>query len=298
MIQHRVYQCPKCFNTLLVSNKMLHDLRCTVENPATYENILRQSQQMSGDTSNFENSQNFSSRMSITNEDGTTTDIVREKNIRGKEELLEIKYDPQGNIISRKKADYYIPKSKNYNFHELGDYNDEEDNNVQTNYDNNNNTYYEMDNEVEVRKAPSVIYETAEAQEIVYEAPAKYDPHVTINKPIYEETVIKHDGGLSNDTLDNIIRNTMSQNSNADNSYNIQNNTNINGYDFSNFSKTNNNTNTNTYNQNYDMNNYNGQSHNGSNNLYGDNISTDNHNIYGDSTGMKSNNFNSYDYQY
>ena len=98
MIQHRVYQCPKCFNTLLVSNKMLHDLRCTVENPATYENILRQSQQMSGDTSNFENSQNFSSRMSITNEDGTTTDIEREKSSRKKEEIKEIKYDPKKNI--------------------------------------------------------------------------------------------------------------------------------------------------------------------------------------------------------
>ena len=43
MIQHLIYNCPKCNNTLLVSNKMLHDLRCTEDNPATYENVLRQS---------------------------------------------------------------------------------------------------------------------------------------------------------------------------------------------------------------------------------------------------------------
>ena len=46
MIQHLIYKCPKCHNTLLVSNKMLHDLRCTEDNPATYENVLRQSKIM------------------------------------------------------------------------------------------------------------------------------------------------------------------------------------------------------------------------------------------------------------
>ena len=190
MIQHQVYQCPKCFNTLLVSNKMLHDLRCTFENPATYENIMRQSQQMSNDNNQMNSSQNISGRMSITNEDGTSIDIVREKSIRGKDELIEIKYDPQGNVISRKRADYDIPQNNN-NFHELNYYN-EDGNNFKENYDNNNNTYYEVNKEEEIRKAPSVIIETAEAQEIIYEAPAKYDPHVTINKPIFQETIINN----------------------------------------------------------------------------------------------------------
>lgn len=44
-MQHLVYKCPKCQNTLLVSNKMLHDLRCTEENPATYENFISQQPQ-------------------------------------------------------------------------------------------------------------------------------------------------------------------------------------------------------------------------------------------------------------
>jgi len=30
--------------------------------------------------------------------------LVKEKNMKGKEEFIEIKYDPQGNIISRKKV--------------------------------------------------------------------------------------------------------------------------------------------------------------------------------------------------
>ena len=33
------------------------------------------------------------------------TDFRREKDIKGKEELIAVKYDPQGNVISRKKAD-------------------------------------------------------------------------------------------------------------------------------------------------------------------------------------------------
>lgn len=36
------YICPKCGNTLLMANKMLHDLKCTEQRPATYENILSQ----------------------------------------------------------------------------------------------------------------------------------------------------------------------------------------------------------------------------------------------------------------
>ena len=39
------------------------------------------------------------------NDDGTTTEFKKETDMSGKEELLEITYDPQGNIIGRKKAD-------------------------------------------------------------------------------------------------------------------------------------------------------------------------------------------------
>ena len=70
---------------------------------------------------------------------------------------------------------------------------------IQARYDNNNNTFYEVNKEVEkVRKKPSVIVETAEAQEIVIEAPAKYGQHVTINQPIYEDTIINSKSGYSN----------------------------------------------------------------------------------------------------
>ena len=77
-MQHLVYKCPKCQNTLLVSNKMLHDLRCTEENPATYENFISQQPQPSLEEStrksnNFNTPQRFSRRMSIKHHDGTMT---------------------------------------------------------------------------------------------------------------------------------------------------------------------------------------------------------------------------------
>ena len=247
MFQHVVYKCPKCMNILLVSNKMLHDLRCTSENPATYENILyRQSQVMENDgVENYncpKSVQRFSNRMSITNDDGTMIDIRKEKSIRGKEEYVETKYDKEGNIVSRKRADslFLDNPNQNNNFHELNEYNDYDEDDYDTNYDNSNNTYYQMNKEIEVRNAPSIIYETAEAQEYVYTAPAKYDPHVTINKPI-EETIIN--GNLSENLVNNIIRNTMNVNNYTNNDYNIQNG--INGYNY-------------TQNvENYDIDNYN-----------------------------------------
>ena len=293
MFQHRVYQCPKCYNTLLVSNKMLHDLRCTVENPATYENILfRQSQLISNDSSYYNNynnqyntnsSQRFSARKSIKNNDGTMVDIVKEKNMRGKEEYIEIKYDPEGNIISRKRAGESIGYTEEpQNLHEISEYN-EYDNNYETSYDNNNNTYYEVNNEVEIKNTPSVIYETAEAQEIVYTAPPQYDPHVTINKPI-EETFISNDAGISDGALNTILRNTMNMSNNSGNNYNynIQNDMNLNGYNMpQNYSQNdvNMNINTNTYGQSYDINNYTSQNYD---------IGNNNGNL----------NYSSYDYQY
>ena len=128
------YNCPKCGNTLLMANKMLHDLKCTEQRPATYENILAQNiyssfngydydinlnmdnlansgLRRSAGTSNFK-------RMSYMNNDGTTTEIKKETNMAGKEELLEITYDPQGNIITKKKADGGR-SSVRFNFHEI-----------------------------------------------------------------------------------------------------------------------------------------------------------------------------------
>ena len=303
MIQHRVYQCPKCFNTLLVSNKMLHDLRCTEENPATYENILyRQSQMISNDSSynnNYSNnSQLFSGRMSIKNDDGTIIDIVKEKNMKGKEEFIEIKYDPQGNVIQRKRAGNFNYNTPQNNFHELNEYYDYDYNNdYETNYDNNNNIYYEMSNEVEeIRKEPNAIYETVEAQEFVYEAPVKYDPHVTVNKPIFEETIINSHEGISDGILNNIIRNTIN---NYNNDYNVQNNINLDSYNYSqnNYSQPNT-INTNTYNQNYNGNNYNFENNDVYNNSYQMNNDINNNisYLFSGSVNIDNSNYNSYNY--
>ena len=60
--------------------------------------------------------------MSFTNDDGTTTEIKKDTNMSGKEELLEITYDPQGNIIGKKKADGGNSNVK-FKFHELQEYN-------------------------------------------------------------------------------------------------------------------------------------------------------------------------------
>ena len=314
MIYNEVYQCPKCFNTLLVSNKLLHDLRCTVENPATYENILfRQSLQMSNDSSPNIYKSISGGRTSFKNKDGTMTDIVREKNIRGKEELIETKYDPQGNIITRKRADTSGFSLTDSNIHEYSEItlNNYDNNDYDTRYDNNNNTYYEVNKEVEeVRKKPSVIVETAEAQEIVIEAPAKYDPHVTINQPIYGDTIINSKSGYSNSgqsksgysntgysntgyndtTYDNYTSNT-------NNNYSIQNEITTNNYDYS---KTNDYTSqykSSKYNKNNDYSNFDNQFNNtGASHTY-----SSSYNLDGNKKNSKSktySEFNSSDYQY
>ena len=302
MFQHVVYKCPKCMNILLVSNKMLHDLRCTSDNPATYENILyRQSQVMENDgVENYncpKSVQRFSNRMSITNDDGTMIDIRKEKSIRGKEEYVETKYDKEGNIVSRKRADslFLDNPNQNNNFHELNEYNDYDEEDYDTNYDNSNNTYYQMNKEIEVRNAPSIIYETAEAQEYVYTAPAKYDPHVTINKPI-EETIIN--GNLSENLVNNIIRNTMNVNNYTNNDYNIQNG--INGY---NYTQNGENYDIDNYNKITDDNqfNYNEQYNLDSNkDIYTSNdyINNGSSNIIENGDGTSNVDFTSYDYKY
>ena len=145
MNTNKVYECPKCHNKLPYSNKMLHDLKCTKNNPAQFsvQNPIASynyeySTNDSIDFNNYSNGFNFynptqrnstssqlSSRMSITNNDGTTTEIKKDTNMSGKEELLEITYDPQGNIIGRKKADGGSSNVK-YKFRDMLEYKDTE----------------------------------------------------------------------------------------------------------------------------------------------------------------------------
>ena len=194
---HQIYQCPKCQNVLLVSNKMLHDLRCTYENPATYENILKRQNQL------FPNYQIFPqtverpfSRKSI------------EQKMKPKEEFIELNYEPQGNKIQKKSDNlgYSVPIS---GLSDYSQYNSEDfKNNFSSNYDNNNNTYYEMKKEVEVKKPPSIIIKQTQPQEIIYHAPVKYDPHIIINKPI-EETVINSKKEINFGVANEVIRTNM-----------------------------------------------------------------------------------------
>ena len=305
MIQHLVYKCPKCQNTLLVSNKMLHDLKCTEENPATYENILSQQlQSATNDTSNYNPNTNssirMSRRMSIKHDDGTMTDFRKEKNMRGKEELVEIKYDPQGNIISRKKADNseFIEQLNNdyqevtgFNdfvdydpneYYEVNEENERKYNNMNNNIINNNEITFNNN---------QVIYETAAAQEIVYEAPPQYDPNITIHQPI-EETVVNSNGNISDNTINNIIRNSMTRSNNINNNLsNPFNNININEFNYSSQPKSINNIinsqivdNNSIYNQGMEVNN---------NNVY---MGTEN--IVNGTENISTNNFNSIQYPY
>lgn len=143
------YMCPKCFNTLPISNKILHDLKCTKESPVElsqenpYTSSVSNSYDYGGfgmrysanDYSHLRISDNFNlsselrnsagsryyKRMSFMNDDGTTTEYKKDTDMSGKEELLEITYDPQGNIIGRKKADGGRSSVK-FNFHELQNY--------------------------------------------------------------------------------------------------------------------------------------------------------------------------------
>jgi hypothetical protein len=142
------YKCPKCGNILLSSNKILHDLKCTEKMPATYDNIINQNifSSLRMPNSNIRlsgtNANNLSTSglkkgisgspfksSSIVNKDGTTTEIKLEKSISGKVELLETTYDPQGNVITRKKAESGNNNTK-LGFHEIKEFksNDEKDN--------------------------------------------------------------------------------------------------------------------------------------------------------------------------
>ena len=237
MSSNQIYQCPKCFNTLLYSNKMLHDLKCTRERPADYSQVNPVA------NSSFDNNdyvyntgyqpsfRRSGGRMSIMNNDGTTTEIKKDTTMKGQEELLEITYDPQGNIIGRKKADGGRSSVK-FNFHEL------------QNNDYDTSTYY-------VYQGSNEYVETIPA-EVTYET-------VTYETPVTTYEIPEHDFGnrgysLMHNSIDNasmINENTFNDNdNNNDINYFNDNNINNNYYD-------NNSLNVNDYYSNNDTNNYN-----------------------------------------
>lgn len=300
------YQCPKCFNVLPLSNKILHDLKCTKESPVEFSqenpytsrlsntfdyNDIRYS---SNDFSNLRISSNFDlasdirntagpmyhKRMSYMNDDGTTTEIKKDTNMAGKEELLEITYDPQGNIIGRKKADGGSSSVK-FKFHELQEY----------------NTYDPMDN-YNIYEGGSVYVQTVPTTEIVYQPIESY----TVD---YSSIPYEHDFGsrgyslmdsnISNGNNVKMVDINDNGNNYSNNNYNYDNNNNIQSYStnenlnqyFTNNANSYTNTNNNdytSYNNNYNTNDY---------SSYFQNTSTSNNynNIFNDT-----NNYN-YNYQ-
>ena len=232
------------------------------------------------------------------------THFRKEKDIKGKEELIAIKYDPQGNVISRKKADNvdeydlndanedgevneFYNADVNYDpekYYEVNEENERKYNNIK----NMNNMNNFMNNNIVTVSNNQVIYETAAPQEIVYEAPAIYDQNVTVNEPIHE-TIISHDPNISDTAYNDIISNTingLNKGNNLENYNNPFNNLNINDVNYSQI-----NNHSSTY-QNYGMNNYNI----GNSNIYSQ--ASYNNNINFDGAGISNNNFNNIQYPY
>ncbi len=222
MFRHLIYVCPKCQNTLLLSNKMLHDLRCTESNPATYEKILSEQKNNNNENTPKIKSLRFSNGLRKSNVDGTSSDIKKNIKSDGREEYIETKYDTEGNIISRKKAEYINDNYKEDNFEEVNEFDEEEDdynsNNINIINDINNNynvgqiNYY-VEPTVNINNQQIIYTTTGPAKEIIYEAPARYDPNIIINKPI-EETVINSDGNLNDNIMNDIIRRTVTKDDN------------------------------------------------------------------------------------
>ena len=232
MFHHLIYKCHKCHNTLLVSNQMLHDLRCTEDNPATYEKIISQKNQNNENISSPIKTSPFPNGFRKSNGDGTSSDIKKNIKSNGEEEYIETKYDAEGNIISRKKTENLNINSirKNLNFQDVSEFseNDEESNsdsynyldNIHNNLEIEQNNYY-IDPTIELNNQ-QIIYTTAIPKEIIYEAPAKYDPNITINQPI-EETIINSDGNLSDNIMNDLIRSTIIKERNNNISINLNN---------------------------------------------------------------------------
>ena len=247
MFRHLIYVCPKCQNTLLLSNKMLHDLRCTESNPATYEKILSEQKNNNNENTPQKKSLRFSNGLRKSNVDGTSSDIKKNIKSDGREEYIETKYDTEGNIISRKKAEYINDNYKEDNFEEVNEFDEEEDdynsNNINIINDINNNynvgqiNYY-VEPTVNINNQQIIYTTTGPAKEIIYEAPARYDPNIIINKPI-EETVINSDGNLNDNIMNDIIRRTVGKDDNIKiSNENIEKYNDINNYN--NYEQTNN----------------------------------------------------------
>ena len=252
MFRHLIYVCPKCQNTLLLSNKMLHDLRCTESNPATYEKILSEQKNNNNENTPKKKSLRFSNGLRKSNVDGTSSDIKKNIKSDGREEYIETKYDTEGNIISRKKADY-IDDSYNEdnfeknNYEEVNEFDEEEDdynsnkiniiNDINNNYNVGQINYY-VEPTVNINNQQIIYTTTGPAKEIIYEAPARYDPNIIINKPI-EETVINSDGNLNDNIMNDIIRKTVTKDDNIKiSNENIEKYNDINNYN--NYEQTNN----------------------------------------------------------
>ena len=309
------YQCPKCFNILPVSNKILHDLKCTKENPAQFSQENPYTSSVSGNydsmrystndySSNIRISSDFNlesqlrnsagsryyKRMSYMNDDGTTTEIKKDTNMSGKEELLEITYDPQGNIIGRKKADGGRSSVK-FSFHELQNY----------------STYDPMDN-YNIYEGGNVYVQTLPTTEIIYEPVESY----TIDYSNINSNAFEHDFGSTGYSLmqNNISNGKMVDLNNNNNNRNNNNNVYSNNYT-NNIQTTNINTNLNQYSTSYNYsnpntnvisnnNNYvNNNNYNyGNNNL---NYNTGNYNNYFQNSSsnnfVNTNNFNYQNYQ-
>lgn len=222
MFRHLIYVCPKCQNTLLLSNKMLHDLRCTESNPATYEKILSEQKNNNNENTPQKKSLRFSNGLRKSNVDGTSSDIKKNIKSDGREEFIETKYDTEGNIISRKKAEYINDNYKEDNFEEVNEFDEEEDdynsnkiniiNDINNNYNVGQINYY-VEPTVNINNQQIIYTTTGPAKEIIYEAPARYDPNIIINKPI-EETVINSDGNLNDNIMNDIIRRTVGKDDN------------------------------------------------------------------------------------
>ena len=247
MFRHLIYVCPKCQNTLLLSNKMLHDLRCTESNPATYEKILSEQKNNNNENTPQKKSLRFSNGLRKSNVDGTSSDIKKNIKSDGREEYIETKYDTEGNIISRKKAEYINDNYKEDNFEEVNEFDEEEDdynsnkiniiNDINNNYNVGQINYY-VEPTVNINNQQIIYTTTGPAKEIIYEAPARYDPNIIINKPI-EETVINSDGNLNDNIMNDIIRKTVTKDDNIKiSNENIEKYNDINNYN--NYEQTNN----------------------------------------------------------
>ena len=264
-MSNQYYVCPKCQNTLLYSNKMLHDLRCSAQMPATYDNILSQNIYSSYngytnynnnlDPNNLVNSglrrsanPGYSRRISYLNDDGTTTEIRKDTNMSGKEELLAITYDPQGNVITRKKADGGSSNVK-FSFHEMQDY---------SSYDPFDNYNIYEGGSVYVQTIPVESYvPTYQTSDIVNVTTYPYEHYYgsqgytfmnnNING-VNVDDILKNNTSPSNlpSSVNEDLNKYLNTNSTNNNNYSNNNNYNNNNYNYNNYNYIQN-TSTNTY---------------------------------------------------